>query len=162
MPTARVLFICTGNVCRSPTAEAVLRKSVSQAGLGDWIVCDSAGMGGWHAGRAPDPRAVRAAASRGYDMIEIRARQFSQADFADFNLLIGMDEGHMGELNKLRPSKARGRVALFLSFSPDIVSSHGVDVPDPYGGGGADFEYALDLIEYGTPGLLGALKRDFL
>jgi low molecular weight protein-tyrosine phosphatase len=119
-------------------------------------------MVGWHVGRAPDPRAVRAASLRGYDMVEIRARKFSRSDFADFDLLIGMDDGHIDELEKLRPRKARGQVALFLSFSPDIMSCEGADVPDPYSGGDSDFEYALDLIERGTPGLLAALKRDYL
>ena len=162
MTTARVLFVCTGNICRSPTAEAVLRKSVADAGLLGRIECDSAGMGDWHSGRAPDPRAVRAASPRGYDMVEIRARILSRQDFADFDLLIGMDGGHIDELKKLRSRKAKGQVALFLSFSPDIMSSHGADVPDPYSGSEADFEYALDLIERGTPGLLAALKRDYL
>ena len=162
MASARVLFVCTGNICRSPTAEAVLRKSLADAGLLSQIACDSAGMGGWHVGRAPDPRAVRAASQRGYDMVEIRARKLGRPDFADFDLLIGMDGDHIDELKKLRPRKAKGRVALFLSFSPDIMSSEGADVPDPYIGGDADFEYALDLIERGTPGLLGALKKDYL
>ncbi len=159
---ARVLFVCTGNICRSPTAEAVLRKSVADAGSLDRIACDSAGMGDWHAGRAPDPRAVRAASLRGYEMVEIRARKLSRPDFTDFDLLIGMDSGHIEELEKLCPRKVRGRVALFLSFSPDIMSSHGADVPDPYCGCDSDFEYALDLIEQGTPGLLAALKKDYL
>ncbi len=162
MHTARVLFVCTGNICRSPTAEAVLRRSIVDAGLVGRIECDSAGMGGWHAGRGPDPRAVRAASQRGYEMVELRARKFSRSDFADFDLLIGMDGGHIDELEKLRPRNAMGRVALFLSFSPDIMSSHGADVPDPYSGNDSDFEYALDLIERGTPGLMAALKRDFL
>jgi len=162
MPRARVLFVCTGNICRSPTAEAVLRKSVAEAGLQDLIACDSAGMGGWHAGRAPDPRAVRAAFHRGYDMIEIRARKLSKSDFAEFDLLIGMDGGHIDELKKLRPRKSRAQVALFLSFSPEIMPRGGADVPDPYTGSEADFDYALDLIEQGTPGLLASLQRDYL
>ncbi len=162
MAKARVLFVCTGNICRSPTAEAVMRKIVTDAGLRDRIECDSAGMGDWHAGRAPDPRAVRAASLRGYDMVEIRARKLSRPDFADFDLVIGMDGGHIEELKKLRPCKARGQVALFLSFSPDIASSDGADVPDPYNGSESDFEYALDLIERGISSLFAALKRDYL
>lgn len=161
MSKARILFVCTGNICRSPTAEAVLRKAVAEAGLRERIGCDSAGMGGWHSGRAPDPRAVKAASSRGYDMVEIRARKLNRADFKDFDLLIGMDGSHLGDLKKLRPFRARGRVALFLSFSPDIVSSQGADVPDPYCGDEKDFERALDLIERGTPSLLAAIESDF-
>lgn len=159
MDAARVLFVCTGNICRSPTAAAVLRKHAEEAGLSDRIVCDSAGMVGWNVGRAPDPRAVRAAALRGYEMVELRARLFDRSDFAKFDLLIGMDQGHIEALEKLRPTRSKGRVALFLSFSPQLAAAQGADVPDPYGGDGADFEHALDLIEQGMPGLLAALRK---
>ncbi len=159
MHAAKVLFVCTGNICRSPTAAAVLRARVAEAGLADRILCDSAGMEGWHVGRAPDPRAVRAAALRGYEMVELRARLFERRDFASFDLLIGMDRGHMEVLERLRPARSVGRVALFLSFSPALAAAHGADVPDPYCGGEADFEHALDLIERGMPGLLATLQH---
>ena len=162
MSKARVLFVCTGNICRSPTAEAVLRKAVAEAGLTECIACDSAGTEAWHAGKAPDPRAVRAASLRGYEMVDLRARALNPRDFAVFDLLIGMDSGHIDDLRQMRPPEAKGRVALFLSFSPAIVADRGPDVPDPYFGGAADYEHALDLIEAGTPGLLAALERDYL
>jgi protein-tyrosine phosphatase len=152
------LFVCTGNICRSPTAAAVLRKCAAEAGLSDRIVCDSAGMEGWHVGRAPDPRAVRAANLRGYDMVELRARVLERRDFANFDLLIGMDRGHLKALERQRPLRSAGKVALFLSFSPELAAARGADVPDPYGGDAADFEHALDLIEQGMPGLLAALR----
>lgn len=162
MRTARVLFVCTGNICRSPTAEAVLRQMAEDAGLAARIVCDSAGTEDWHAGKAPDPRSVRAASMRGYHMVELRARLLEAADFAAFDLLIGMDSGHVERLAKMRPRGAQSQVAAFMSFAPDLIARYGDDVPDPFPGTEEDFEHALDLIEQGTQGLLAALRRDYL
>ena len=162
MRSARVLFVCTGNICRSPTAEAVFRKAVADAGLSDRIECDSAGMAPWHAGKAPDPRAVRAAFQRGYEMVELRGRHLGVRDYSDFDLLIGMDSGHVKDMARKCPRKAKGQVALFLDFSPELAATHGADVPDPYAGDEADFEFALDLIEAGVPNLLAAVEKDYL
>jgi protein-tyrosine phosphatase len=158
MHTIRLLFVCTGNICRSPTAEAVMRKAIEDAGLSQLIECDSAGLEQWHVGKAPDPRAVRAASQRGYEMIELRARLFDRQDYCDFDLLIGMDAGHVTEIERARPRGATARTARFLEFSPKLSARVGPDVPDPYLGPEADFEYALDLIEQGTPGLLAAVR----
>ncbi|MFQ5774824.1 MAG: low molecular weight protein-tyrosine-phosphatase [Kiloniellaceae bacterium] len=163
MRTARVLFVCTGNICRSPTAEAVLRKMAADAGLAGRIECDSAGTHAWHAGLAPDPRAVRAGAERGYELVSLRARRLSEDDFRAFDLIIAMDRGHDSHLEARRPADgAAAGVRLLLDFAPEAAAAHAGDVPDPYHGGPADFEHALDLIEAGVRGLLAALRRDYL
>lgn len=139
-----------------------MRKAAAEAGLADRVFCDSAGLADWQAGKGADPRAVRAGFLRGYELVECRARAIDDQDFQDFDLLIGMDSGHTRHLQKLRPREALARIARFLDFSPEIAAANGPDVPDPYTGTEADFEHALDLIEQGTPGLLDALRRDFL
>jgi protein-tyrosine phosphatase len=148
--TIRILFVCTGNICRSPTAEAVLRIMAEREGLDAAIEVESAGTGDWHVGEAPDVRARTAAAARGYDLEPLRASQVSAADFERFDLIIAMDRSHLRALERLRPEDARGRVRLFLDR----------DVPDPYYGEAADFERALDLIEDGARRLLFELLRD--
>lgn len=157
--TARVLFVCTGNICRSPTAEAVLRRMAEDAGLGDRIETDSAGLGGWHVGEPPDARAIEAGARRGYDLAPLRARQVARRDFDDFDLLIGLDRGHGRHLTAQRPPESAAQVRLLLDYAPAPARG---DVPDPYYGGTAEFEHALDLIEAGTAGLLDAIRRDHL
>jgi low molecular weight protein-tyrosine phosphatase len=147
--TLRVLFVCTGNICRSPTAEAVFRALAEREGVGGSIEAESAGTGDWHVGEVPDPRARTAAAARGYDLEPLRASQLSAADFERFDLLIAMDRTHLRALERLRPDGARGRVRLFLDR----------DVPDPYYGETTDFEEALDLIEDGARRLLIEMMR---
>ena len=105
---------------------------------------------------------MRAGALRGYEMIELRARPLVEGDYEDFDLLVGMDSGHEAHLKRHRPGGESARVARFLEFSPELVALHGADVPDLYGGGEADYEHALDLIEQGMPALLAALRRDYL
>ena len=157
-----VLFVCTGNICRSPTAEGVARDRLAEAGLAARVAVDSAGLEGWHAGDPPDPRAIACAIARGYDLTPQRARQFGRADFGRFTLILGMDQGHVRALRGQRPSDASGQVRLFLDFLPPDDPQLGRDVPDPYYGDASDYELSLDLIERATPRLIEALKRDFL
>ena len=162
MAKVGVLFVCTGNICRSPTAEGVARKLLIEAGLDARVTVDSAGLGGWHAGDPPDPRAIESARLRGYDLSAQRARRFGRADFDDFALIVGMDRGHVEQLRARRPGGAAGEVRLFLEFLASDDPDFGDDVPDPYYGGMADYELSLDLIERGLPGLIETLMRDFL
>ncbi len=162
MPAASVLFVCTGNICRSPSAEGVMRHALAGAGLDGIVGVDSAGLGGWHVGDPPDGRAVRCAGRRGYNLSPHRARQFRQADYDDFALILGMDRSHVRELLSRRPDGTPAEVRLFLEFLPADDPHHGHDVPDPYYGGMADYEISLDLIERGVPGLIAALRRDYL
>ncbi|MCH8002717.1 MAG: low molecular weight phosphotyrosine protein phosphatase, partial [Proteobacteria bacterium] len=140
MAEVGVLFVCTGNICRSPSAEGVARKLLIDAGLDARVAVDSAGLGGWHVGEPPDPRAIESARRRGYDLSAQRARQFGRADFDDFALIVGMDRGHVAQLRARRPRGAAGEVRLFLEFLTADDPGFGDDVPDPYYGGMADYE----------------------
>jgi protein-tyrosine phosphatase len=157
MEYVKVLFVCTGNICRSPTAEGVLRKLVADAGLADRIEVDSAGTAAYHVGDPPDPRAIRSAAQRGYDLSDLRARRVERRDFERFDLLISMDRGHHEWLLKLCPDGQFHRLHLFQDFAE---APKQLDVPDPYYGDAADYELTLDMIEPGARGLLQALERD--
>ena len=150
-----VLFVCTGNICRSPTAEAVMKAKLEEAGLADKVSCDSAGTHAFHVGDPPDARAQRHALDRGYDLSLLRARKVEAADFDRFDILLAMDHGHRRLLQQQAPPGASAKVALFLDFARDLDTR---DVPDPYHGEATDYVYALDLIEAGTAGLLEALK----
>jgi protein-tyrosine phosphatase len=133
----RILLVCTGNICRSPTAEGVLRARAAARGLGHLIHADSAGIHSYHAGEPPDPRTIRAAAARGYDLSPLRARVVTPRDFDRFDLLLGMDSGHVEALRRMAP---RGLAAKVEPFDLE-------DVEDPYYGGPAGFERVLDQIE---------------
>ena len=148
-PKLRVLLVCMGNICRSPTAEGVLRQRLEAAGLGRQVDVDSAGTGGWHAGEPPDARAQRHALKRGYDLSKQRARRVVEADFEHFDLVLAMDEDNLAELRRLEPADARAEVRLFA----------GREVPDPYHGGAQGFENVLDLIEAASDALVAEMRR---
>ena len=154
----RVLFVCMGNICRSPTAEAVMRRLVRDAGLEDRIEVDSAGTGGWHAGDPPDERAAAAAHRRGV-MLDGAARQVRPDDFEDFDLLIAMDRENLRGLLALAPDEAAGdKVRLLREFDPASARAPDLDVPDPYYGGDRGFETVLDMVEAACGGLLDELR----
>jgi protein-tyrosine phosphatase len=152
----RILFVCLGNICRSPTAEGVLRDVVARSAPGFALEVDSAGTADYHIGSAPDPRSQRAALRRGIDLSGLRARQVSRDDFQRFDYVLAMDQNNLRELQALRPRNARAQLALFMSFAPEAGR---LDVPDPYYGGDADFEAVLDLTTAASRGLLSALQQ---
>ena len=145
-----------GNICRSPTAEAVFRKLVAGSPLAGKMEIDSAGTIGSHAGARPDPRAIELGANRGYDLARIRARQIAAADFDRFDYVIAMDVQNVQHLKSICPPENSHKIELLLAFSPD-VETH--EVPDPYYGSAGDFEHALALIERGCKGLLRHITR---
>jgi protein-tyrosine phosphatase len=150
----RVLFVCLGNICRSPTAEAVLRALAEREAASLLLEVDSAGTHGYHAGDPPDERAIVAARRRGYELSALRARIIDRADFERFDLVVAMDEEVHARLLRLAPPVHAARVRLFLEFAPGLGRR---DVPDPYYGGPAGFEDVLDLVEEGARGLLATL-----
>ena len=143
-----ILFVCTGNICRSPTAEGVLRSLCEKAGLELHI--ESAGLGDWHVGQPPDERSQHHARKRGYDLSAQRARQVTVRDFDRFDMILAMDRGHLRALQKLAPARHHARIRLFVE---------GRDVPDPYSGGPEGFEHVLDLVEARCRALLEELKQ---
>jgi protein-tyrosine phosphatase len=154
--TVSVLFVCLGNICRSPTAEAVFRERVIAAGLEEKILIDSAGTGDWHIGRAPDPRTREAAARRGYQMDSLRARQVSPQDFYEFDVVLAMDNANLSDLQAMQPADVTVTLGRFLDYASGAAVS---EVPDPYYGGEDGFDRVLDLIEGGADGLLDALRE---
>ncbi|MFZ5722775.1 MAG: low molecular weight protein-tyrosine-phosphatase [Pseudomonadota bacterium] len=151
-----VLFVCLGNICRSPTAEGVFRHRVQAAGLADRVDIDSAGTGAWHVGKPPDPRAVRLARSRGVDLSPLRARQVETADFLRFDFILAMDNDNRAALLRLAPLSQRDRIGLLLDHAPQLAVR---EVPDPYYGDEADFLQVLDLVETAADGLLARVRE---
>jgi protein-tyrosine phosphatase len=147
----RVLFVCLGNICRSPTAEGVLRAIAAREFPGLALDVDSAGTADYHVGEPPDRRTVAAARRRGYDLAGLRARQVQPHDYERFDYLLAMDRANLAQLESQRPKGASARLALFLEFSPQAAMP---EVPDPYYGGTEDFERVLDLCETGARDLL--------
>ncbi|ELW9448929.1 low molecular weight phosphotyrosine protein phosphatase [Burkholderia cenocepacia] len=154
MTRVAICFVCLGNICRSPTAEGVMRRQVDAAALADRIAIDSAGTGDWHVGEPPDTRAQAAARSRGYDLSALRARQVSAADFEQFDLLLAMDEANLAELRRRCPPQHREKVRLLMEFAPGATET---EVADPYFGGAQGFEQVLDQVERACAGLLETL-----
>lgn len=150
-----VLMVCMGNICRSPTAEAVLRQRLAMAGLGDRVAVDSAGTYGGHAGEPPDARAQRHAARRGVDLSRLRARKIGPDDFRRFALILAMDQDNLDALARIRPADAPAP-RLLMSFARRSGAVQ--EVPDPYYGGPEGFEHVLDLIEDGCDGVVDHLK----
>jgi protein-tyrosine phosphatase len=150
-PHISVLFVCMGNICRSPTAEGVFRHQVKQAGLAHLVVTDSAGTLDYHVGDPPDPRAQAAAARRGYDLSRLRGRQVTRQDFERFDYLLAMDRNNLAHLHRLGPQDHRAKAQLFLEYATNLDLR---EVPDPYYGPPAGFERVLDLAENASRGLL--------
>ena len=155
MNTIKVLFVCLGNICRSPTAHGIFEKLVREAGLQERILIDSAGTGDWHIGRPPDPRASAAALGRGHDLSHLRARQVRPEDFRDFDYLLAMDEQNLWDLKALALPDFDGHLGLFMDFGHSGLK----EVPDPYYGGEDNFEQVLDLVEDAAAGLLVHLRE---
>lgn len=149
-----VLFVCLGNICRSPTAEAVFRVRAAAAGLD--VEIDSAGTGAWHVGAMPDERAQAAGHARGYDLTPIRARQVSDRDYERFDLVLAMDHDNLATMKSRAPASSHERIRLFLEFAPELGLNA---VPDPYYGGDQGFEEVLDLIESASDRLISYLQN---
>jgi protein-tyrosine phosphatase len=161
----RVCFVCSGNICRSPTAEVVLNHLARQSGVAERVVVSSAGMGNWHAGDDMDERSRALLSDAGYDVPTHTARQFRPADFAANDLVIALDAGHRAELTELArraadPAAARAKIVLLRSYDPDLGPDEDADVADPYYGGRHGFETVLDQVERSCAGLLEAIAGD--
>jgi protein-tyrosine phosphatase len=156
MEKIRVLMVCLGNICRSPTAEAVLRRQLADAGLGAMVEVDSAGTSDYHVGSPPDRRAIAHGERRGLAMRGLRGRQVGRLDFDRFDFIFAMDEDNLRDLERLRPAGSRARLGLLLSLAPGL----GVrEVPDPYQGGADDFERVLDLVEAACAAFVETLDK---
>lgn len=156
MSKIAILFVCMGNICRSPTAEGVFRAKVKVAGLEDQLEIDSAGTHSYHIGKAPDPRAQQAALTRGYDLSDQRARQVSEGDFSRFDYVLAMDRDNLAGLMQRCPAEQRHKLHLFLDFSRQYT---GQEVPDPYYGGQHGFDTVLDMVGDAADGLIEHLAK---
>ena len=154
----RILLVCMGNICRSPTAEVVLRNYIKNNGLGDVVEVDSAGTHGYHVGEAPDARTQRAAALRGYNLSQLRARKVARQDLDYFDLILAMDKSNLDNLKRLASPEQHERLRLFMDYAPNFEDD---EVPDPYYGLGYGFDLVLDMVEDASQGLVGQLKKKF-
>jgi protein-tyrosine phosphatase len=160
LPVIQILMVCMGNICRSPTAEGVLRAKVAQAGLAKRVLIDSAGTHNYHPGSPPDERSQQHALRRGYDLSKLRARQVYEDDYADFDLILAMDWDNLALLQVDCPPSHAIKLKLLMEFAcTKQGESHGAVVPDPYHGGAAAFEQTLNLIELASDGLVAHLQR---
>ena len=151
-----VLFVCAGNICRSPTAEGVFRRMVEKAGLGRRVHIDSASTIAFHIGEGPDPRSQKAARNRGIDLSDLRARQFNRCDFDTFDFLIALDRSHLKTLEEQVPENCDATLRLLMDYDPRSTIE---DVPDPYYGDPSGFDDVLNLIERAAAGLLQEIHR---
>ena len=150
-----VLFVCMGNICRSPTAHGIFRRLVEQEGLADHILIDSAGTHAYHVGKPPDERAQATALKRGFDLSDLRARQAAAADFEQYDYVLAMDRENHQILASLCPAGYEERLSLFLAYAPDLGIE---EVPDPYWGGEQGFEQVFDMLEAASLGLLEEIR----
>ena len=150
-----VLFVCLGNICRSPTAQGVFTQKIEEAGLTDRVHVDSCGTHDYHPGRRPDARSCEAAAERGYEFDHLRARVLRSSDFDEFDYILAMDESNLRDILAACPSNRRHKVSLFLSFAPELGEE---SVPDPYYGGGDGFTRVLELVEVASDRLVEHLR----
>jgi protein-tyrosine phosphatase len=153
----KILFVCMGNICRSPTAHGVFRNLVTSSGLLDQIEIDSAGTHAYHIGNPPDSRSISTAHKRGIDISDLRARQVDLSDFYHYDYLIAMDEYNLSLLKEMSPSDVHYKLRLFLSFAPQLTKT---EVPDPYYGGASGFEHVFDLVQIASEGLLSHLLNE--
>jgi protein-tyrosine phosphatase len=152
----KVLFVCFGNICRSPTAEGVFRHLLAQEAPELQVEVDSAGTAGYHIGHSPDLRSQRAAHARGIDLSGLHARQVTAEDFLRFDLILAMDRDNLEQLEAMRPAESRARVRLFLEYAPELGRT---EVPDPYYGDARGFEEVLNLSTAASRGLIAALQK---
>lgn len=153
--TTKVLMVCLGNICRSPTAHGIMEALIEKEGLGADIIVDSAGTGDWHIGRPPDPRTQEAAKRRGYDLSHLRARQVSAADIDEYDWVIAMDRQNRQNLFAMANDSNRHRISLLLEHAGQVDA----EVPDPYYGGEQGFEQVLDMVEVACAALLERIKQ---
>ena len=158
MKQIKVLFVCMGNICRSPTAEGVFRHLVQQEGHSDWIITDSAGTHSYHVGSQPDHRSQQTALARGINLSDLRARKAVVNDFHEFDYVLAMDDDNFEILREICPVGDEEKLSLFLDFSKDFSESQ---VPDPYYGGDQGFDHVFDLVESASRGLLDDIKKRF-
>jgi protein-tyrosine phosphatase len=152
----KILFVCLGNICRSPTAEGVFRKKAADVGLIDRLTIDSAGTNNYHPGEPPDPRTQHHAKLRGYDLSQLRARAVTDEDFERFDLLLAMDAMNYSTLLHRAPTDTRPKIRRLMEFAPQLNVR---EVPDPYYGERGDFEYVLDLVEAASDGLVAHVRE---
>ncbi|WP_371325500.1 low molecular weight protein-tyrosine-phosphatase [Dechloromonas sp. ZY10] len=154
--TYRVLLVCMGNICRSPTAEGVLRQYIVNHGLGDKVEVDSAGTHGYHVGEAPDSRTQRAAKARGYNLSQLRARKVAPQDLDYFDLILAMDKSNLDNLRRMASPEQRERIGLFMDYAKNFDDN---EVPDPYYGLGHGFDLVLDMVEDASSGLIDHFRQ---
>ncbi len=157
--TVKILFVCFGNICRSPTAAGVFKKIVKEEGLDDHIEVDSAGTSGYHIGDSADPRSIDAATKRGIDITDHRGRRVEEADFDKYHYIIAMDNENYSNLATLCTAGNWGKLKMFLDYSNEF---EGREVPDPYYGGETGFEVVLDMVESASKGLIKEIKDTVL
>nr|WP_319391473.1 low molecular weight protein-tyrosine-phosphatase [uncultured Cohaesibacter sp.] len=153
-----ILFVCLGNICRSPLAEGVLRQKVKENGLADRFLLDSAGLGAWHIGSRPDNRTITVARQHGTDITDIRARRIAPEDFYAFDLILAMDRDNLRDIRAMQPRDGTAEVALYLEYCGVGVLKRSYEVPDPYYGGADAFEDVYHLIDKASDILLQKLR----